>query len=95
MAGQCVQVLASEFLGQLGDGHGTVGDPVADPHAVREATPALDVAAGVVMTMKIETIAELRILADQVAEVATFGLAAAGVVAIRGAGKRSVNLLEQ
>lgn len=61
---------------------------------------ALDVAADVIVAMKVETIAELVVLAaafvaDQAAAVATFGLAEAAVIAIEEAAKRLINYLEQ
>ena len=79
---------------------------VSDAHfdelvrACHVVATALDVAAGVIVAMKIETIAELVVLAvalvaDQAAAVATFGLAEAAVIAIEEAGKRLVNALEQ
>ncbi|MEU5384386.1 WXG100 family type VII secretion target [Kitasatospora cineracea] len=68
-------------------------------HVVAEA---LDVAAGVIVVMKVETIAELVVLAvavavaaDQAAAVATFGIAEAAVLAIEEAAKRLINYLEQ
>ncbi|MFC8715843.1 WXG100 family type VII secretion target [Kitasatospora sp. NPDC057198] len=66
-------------------------------HVVAEA---LDVAAGVIVAMKVETIAELvalaaALVADQAAAVATFGLAEAAVLAIEQAAKRLINYLEQ
>ncbi|MFF4339381.1 WXG100 family type VII secretion target [Kitasatospora sp. NPDC001540] len=66
-------------------------------HVVAEA---LDVAAGVIVAMKVETIAELVALAaafvaDQAAAVATFGIAEAAVLAIEEAAKRLINYLEQ
>lgn len=79
---------------------------VSDAHfnelvqACHVVATALDVAAGVIVAMKIETIGELVLLAaalvaDQAAAVATFGLAEAAVIAIEEAGKRLVNYLEQ
>ncbi|GAA0665895.1 hypothetical protein GCM10010193_16690 [Kitasatospora atroaurantiaca] len=61
---------------------------------------ALDIAADVIVAMKVETIAELVVLAaafvaDQAAAVATFGLAEAAVIAIEEAAKRLINYLEQ
>ncbi|MER8183392.1 WXG100 family type VII secretion target [Kitasatospora sp. NPDC094015] len=61
---------------------------------------ALDLAAEVIVGMKVETIAELVVLAaaliaDQAAAVATFGLAEAAVIAIEEAAKRLINYLEQ
>jgi uncharacterized protein YukE len=61
---------------------------------------ALDVAADVIVAMKVETIAELVVLAaafvaDQAAAVATFGVAEAAVIAIEEAAKRLINFLEQ
>ncbi|GLW68536.1 hypothetical protein Kpho02_08350 [Kitasatospora phosalacinea] len=66
-------------------------------HVVAEA---LDVAAGVIVAMKVETIAELvalaaALVADQAAAVATFGIAEAAVLAIEEAAKRLINYLEQ
>ncbi|MGE7433652.1 WXG100 family type VII secretion target [Kitasatospora sp. NPDC001175] len=61
---------------------------------------ALDAAAEVIVAMKVETIAELVLMAaafvaDQAAAVATFGLAEAAVVAIEAAARKLVNYLEQ
>ncbi|MFD9128227.1 WXG100 family type VII secretion target [Kitasatospora sp. NPDC059571] len=61
---------------------------------------ALDVAADVIVGMKVEAIAELVALAaafvaDQAAAVATLGAAEAALVAIEEAAKRLVNFLEQ
>ncbi|MFD8479560.1 WXG100 family type VII secretion target [Kitasatospora sp. NPDC059673] len=61
---------------------------------------ALDVAADVIVAMKVETIGELIALAaafvaDQAAAVATLGLAEAAVVLIEETAKRLINYLEQ
>ncbi|MFD8599021.1 WXG100 family type VII secretion target [Kitasatospora sp. NPDC059646] len=61
---------------------------------------ALDVAAGVIVAMKVETIGELVALAaafvaDQAAAVATLGAAEAAVVLIEETAKRLINYLEQ
>ncbi|GAA5013491.1 WXG100 family type VII secretion target [Kitasatospora paranensis] len=61
---------------------------------------ALDVAAGVIVAMKLEAIAELVALAaafvaDQAAAVATLGAAEAALVLIEEAAKKLVNFLEQ
>ncbi|GAA2742606.1 WXG100 family type VII secretion target [Kitasatospora cinereorecta] len=61
---------------------------------------ALDVAADVIVAMKVETIGELVALAaafvaDQAAAVATFGAAEAAVILIEETAKRLINYLEQ
>ncbi|MFD5559082.1 WXG100-like domain-containing protein [Kitasatospora griseola] len=61
---------------------------------------ALDIAADVIVAMKIETIGELVVLAaafiaDQAAAVATLGAAEAAVILIEEAAKRLINYLEQ
>ncbi|MFF2806596.1 WXG100 family type VII secretion target [Streptomyces sp. NPDC058000] len=81
--------------GQLSDRH--MEELVRACHAV---ATALDVAADVIVGMKVETIAELIVLAvtfvaDQAAAVATFGVAEAALIAIEEAAKRLVNALEQ
>ncbi|MFF4653794.1 WXG100 family type VII secretion target [Streptomyces sp. NPDC001380] len=68
--------------------------------ACRVVATALDVAADVIVGMKVEAIAELTALAaafvaDQAAAVATLGAAEAALIAIEEAGKRLVNFLEQ
>ncbi|MGK4582513.1 WXG100 family type VII secretion target [Kitasatospora sp. HPMI-4] len=68
--------------------------------ACHTVATALDVAADVIVGMKVETIAELVVMAaafvaDQAAAVATFGLAEAAVVAIEAAARKLVNYLEQ
>ncbi|MEU3493074.1 WXG100 family type VII secretion target [Kitasatospora cineracea] len=79
---------------------------VSDQHlnelvqACHVVADALDVAAGVIVAMKVETITELVVLAaalvaDQAAAVATFGIAEAAVLAIEEAAKRLINYLEQ
>ncbi|QKW17653.1 hypothetical protein HUT16_18895 [Kitasatospora sp. NA04385] len=65
-----------------------------------ESASLLEVAAGVIVAMKVETIAELvapavALVADQAAAVATFGIAEAAVLAIEEAAKRLINCLEQ
>ncbi|MEU9129271.1 WXG100 family type VII secretion target [Kitasatospora sp. NPDC048540] len=80
---------------QLSDSH--FNELVQACHAV---ATALDVAADVIVAMKLETIAELVVLAaalvaDQAAAVATLGAAEAAVIAIEEASKRLVNYLEQ
>ncbi|MCP2308062.1 WXG100-like domain-containing protein [Kitasatospora paracochleata] len=61
---------------------------------------ALDVAADVIVAMKVETIGELiglaaAFVADQAAAVATFGAAEAAVILIEETAKRLINYLEQ
>ncbi|MEV7119464.1 WXG100 family type VII secretion target [Kitasatospora griseola] len=61
---------------------------------------ALDIAADVIVAMKVETIGELVVLAaafiaDQAAAVATLGAAEAAVILIEEAAKRLINYLEQ
>ncbi|GAA0680017.1 hypothetical protein GCM10010193_37130 [Kitasatospora atroaurantiaca] len=61
---------------------------------------ALDVAADVIVAMKVETIAELvalaaAFIADQAAAVATLGAAEAAVILIEETAKRLINYLEQ
>ncbi|MFJ1756590.1 WXG100 family type VII secretion target [Kitasatospora sp. NPDC088134] len=79
---------------------------VSDSHldqlvqACHVVADALDIAADVIVTMKVETIGELIALAaafvaDQAAAVATFGIAEAAVIAIEEAAKRLINYLEQ
>ncbi|MDH6128126.1 WXG100 family type VII secretion target [Kitasatospora sp. GP82] len=68
--------------------------------ATHAVATALDVAADVIVAMKVEAIAELVVMAaafvaDQAAAVATFGLAEAAVVLIEEAAKKVVNFLEQ
>ncbi|NUR03997.1 MAG: hypothetical protein HOY79_48080 [Streptomyces sp.] len=68
--------------------------------ACRVVATALDVAADVIVAMKVETIAELVALAaafvaDQAAAVATLGAAEAAVILIEEAAKRLINYLEQ
>ncbi|WP_408649642.1 hypothetical protein [Kitasatospora sp. CMC57] len=79
----------------LSDSH--LNDLVQACHVV---ATALDVAADVIVAMKVETIAELVLLAaafvaDQAAAVATLGAAEAAVIAIEEAAKRLINYLEQ
>ncbi|GAA5014626.1 WXG100 family type VII secretion target [Kitasatospora paranensis] len=79
---------------------------VSDQHfdelvkACHVVADALDVAADVIVGMKVETIGELialaaAFIADQAAAVATFGAAEAAVVLIEEAAKRLINYLEQ
>ncbi|WP_441249473.1 WXG100 family type VII secretion target [Kitasatospora sp. McL0602] len=80
---------------QLSGSH--MNDLVQACHVV---ATALDAAAGVIVAMKAEAIAELVVLAasfiaDQAAAVATFGLAEAAMIAIEEAAKKLVNYLEQ
>ncbi|MFJ9523362.1 WXG100 family type VII secretion target [Kitasatospora sp. NPDC101801] len=68
--------------------------------ACQVVATALDVAADVIVAMKVETIAELvalaaAFIADQAAAVATFGIAEAAVILIEEAAKRLINYLEQ
>ncbi|MFD0573115.1 WXG100 family type VII secretion target [Kitasatospora gansuensis] len=79
----------------LSDSH--LNDLVQACHMV---ATALDVAADVIVAMKVETIAELVVLAaafiaDQAAAVATFGIAEAAVILIEETAKRLINFLEQ
>ncbi|KJK56345.1 WXG100 family type VII secretion target [Saccharothrix sp. ST-888] len=81
--------------GQLSGSH--MNELVQACHAV---ATALDVAADVIVGMKVETIGELvamaaAFVADQAAAVATFGAAEAAVVLIEEAAKKLVNYLEQ
>ncbi|MFF2624952.1 WXG100 family type VII secretion target [Kitasatospora griseola] len=81
--------------GQLSNSH--MNDLVQACHVV---ATALDVAADVIVAMKIETIGELvamavAFVADQAAAVATFGAAEAAVLLIEEAAKKLVNYLEQ
>ncbi|MGK4580346.1 WXG100 family type VII secretion target [Kitasatospora sp. HPMI-4] len=80
---------------QLSDSH--MNELVQSCHVV---ATALDAAAEVIVAMKVETIAELVVMAaafvaDQAAAVATFGLAEAAVIAIEAAARKLVNYLEQ
>jgi uncharacterized protein YukE len=80
---------------QLSDSH--LNELVQACHVV---ATALDVAADVIVGMKLETIGELvamaaAFVADQAAAVATFGLAEAAVALIEEAAKKLVNFLEQ
>ncbi|GAA0665938.1 hypothetical protein GCM10010193_16760 [Kitasatospora atroaurantiaca] len=79
---------------------------VSDQHfnelvqACHVVADALDIAADVIVGMKVETIGELIALAaafvaDQAAAVATFGAAEAAVILIEEAAKRLINYLEQ
>ncbi|MFE2348066.1 WXG100-like domain-containing protein [Kitasatospora cineracea] len=79
---------------------------VSDQHlnelvqACHVVATALDVAADVIVAMKVETIGELIALAaafvaDQAAAVATLGAAEAAVILIEEAAKRLINYLEQ
>ncbi|GAA2805339.1 hypothetical protein GCM10010441_32710 [Kitasatospora paracochleata] len=80
---------------QLSDSH--MNELVQACHVV---ATALDVAADVIVAMKVETIAELvalaaAFIADQAAAVATLGAAEAAVILIEEAAKRLINYLEQ
>ncbi|GAA2739851.1 WXG100 family type VII secretion target [Kitasatospora cinereorecta] len=79
---------------------------VSDKHfnqlvqACHVVADALDVAADVIVAMKVETIGELiglaaAFVADQAAAVATFGAAEAAVILIEETAKRLINYLEQ
>lgn len=79
---------------------------VSDQHfnelvqACHVVADALDVAADVIVAMKVETIAELialaaAFIADQAAAVATLGAAEAAVILIEETAKRLINYLEQ
>lgn len=90
-----VGIASTGLRHRLSDRH--LAELVRASHAV---ATALDVAADVIVGMKVETIAELVVLAvtfvaDQAAAAATFGVAEAAVIAIEEAGKRLVNALEQ
>ncbi|GAA0691859.1 hypothetical protein GCM10010193_53020 [Kitasatospora atroaurantiaca] len=92
--GASYQALLAKWA-QLSDSH--MNELVQACHVV---ATALDVSADVIVAMKVETIAELVVLAaafvaDQAAAVATFGLAEAAVIAIEEAAKRLINYLEQ
>ncbi|WP_280720101.1 hypothetical protein [Kitasatospora sp. MAP5-34] len=81
--------------GQLSNSH--MNELVDACHAV---ATAMDVAADVIVAMKVEAIGELVVMAaafvaDQAAAVATFGAAEAAVVLIEEAAKKLVNFLEQ
>jgi len=79
----------------LSDSH--LNDLVQACHVVADA---LDIAADVIVAMKLETIGELIALAaafvaDQAAAVATLGAAEAAVILIEETAKRLINYLEQ
>ncbi|GAB2722538.1 WXG100 family type VII secretion target [Kitasatospora kifunensis] len=80
---------------ELSNSH--MNDLVTACHTVADA---LDVAAGVIVGMKLQAIEELTVMAitfvaDQAAAVATFGLAEAGLVLLEEAVTGVVNYLEQ
>ncbi|MFE0457946.1 WXG100 family type VII secretion target [Kitasatospora sp. NPDC058965] len=80
---------------ELSNSH--MNDLVTACHAVADA---LDVAAGVIVGMKLQAIEELTLMAitfvaDQAAAVATFGLAEAGLLLLEEAATGVVNYLEQ
>ncbi|MFB7667113.1 WXG100 family type VII secretion target [Kitasatospora sp. NPDC056138] len=80
---------------QMSDGH--MNDLIEACHVV---ATALDVAADVIVAMKVEAIAELVAMAvafaaDQAAAVVTFGLAEAALALIIEGAKKLVNFLEQ
>ncbi|MFB7667575.1 WXG100 family type VII secretion target [Kitasatospora sp. NPDC056138] len=92
--GASYETLAAKWA-QMSDSH--MNEPVQACHVV---ATALDAAADVIVAMKLETIAELVVMAaafvaDQAAAVATPGAAEAAVVAIEVAARKLVNYLEQ
>jgi uncharacterized membrane protein YgcG len=93
-SGSSYEALVAKW-GQMSSSHMT--ELVDACHVVADA---LDVAADVIVGMKVEAIAELVVLAasfvaDQAAAVATFGLAEAALAAIEEAGKKICEFLEQ
>ncbi|GGR02010.1 WXG100-like domain-containing protein [Kitasatospora griseola] len=97
--GQAYQGASYEALlakwASLSDSH--LNELVQACHVVADA---LDIAADVIVAMKVETIGELVVLAaafiaDQAAAVATLGAAEAAVILIEEAAKRLINYLEQ